>query len=149
MIEQHILIIKKKSIFCHRYIHSLSNWKTSIYTLHFIAKRHASLLLSRWKHWAVMAARLLCPGWTASACMNICPTFFLVATAHWSVSRTCGSWRLSMWEAFSYIYSLFQCQWRRTKMFSVLWRWTVSLWIISLITIMSPLIEYVWGWYKL
>lgn len=51
----------------------------------------------RWKHWAVMAAPHFRPGWRIWACTSICTTSWPVATALWSVSKTCGNWRLSMW----------------------------------------------------
>ena len=51
----------------------------------------------RWRRWAVTATRPCLPGWTAWVCRSTCTTSWPADTEHWSVSRPCGSWRLSMW----------------------------------------------------
>lgn len=55
------------------------------------------MLSLRWKLWDVTAATLCPPGWRIWASTSICPTSWPAATALWTVWRTCGSWRSSMW----------------------------------------------------
>ena len=56
----------------------------------------------RWKRLAVMAAAPCPPGWRIWVWTSTCTTSWPAATAVWTVWKTCGSWRSSMWVAVTY-----------------------------------------------